>query len=148
MTGTGPPPSTPKIFACWALATTAGVSPYLGWSWEIARSTPNSAKKTGNWAATGRQPASGFAPLSLYSFMVSSLSFCLSFLYFFRNSATCGASTAIFRVACICLMNSGSSSSRMRTTRTTIVSAQVKPVAGPNNAPSTAWMRMMTHATA
>src|ERR1017187_2139779 len=56
---------TPKIDACWALATTALVSPYLAWSWEIARSTPNSAKKTGSCAAIGRQPASGFAPFSL-----------------------------------------------------------------------------------
>ena len=56
---------TPKMCACWALATTALVSPYLAWSCEIARSTPNSAKKTGSCAAIGRQPARGLAPFSL-----------------------------------------------------------------------------------
>src|ERR1035441_3326102 len=57
---------TPKMCACCALVTTDLVSPYMGWSWEIARSTPNSAKNTGSCAAMGRQPASGLAPFSLW----------------------------------------------------------------------------------
>ena len=140
--------TTPKILAFWALATTAGVRPYFGWSSAIARSTPNRAKKTGSCATTGRHPASGFAPLSLYSFMVSSLSFCLSPLYFFFSSATWGASAVIFRVACICLMNSGTSSSRISTTRMTIDSAHAAPLESPKMAPSPACRRMITHATA
>ena len=121
-----------------ALCTTAGVRPYLGSSREIARSTPNSAKNTGSWATTGRHPASGLAPFSLYSFIVSSLSFCLSPLYFFFSSATCGASAVIFLVACICLMNSGTRISRMMITRKMIVRAQVQPLDAPKIAPNNA----------
>ena len=63
--------------------------------------------------------------------MVSCCSVCLSFLYFFRSAAICGASADIARVVCICLMNSGTMISRMRTTRITIDSAHVHPLVGP-----------------
>ena len=88
------------------------------------------------------------APFSRYSFIVSSLSFCLSFLYFFFSSATCGASAVIFLVACICLMNSGTRISRMMITRKMIVRAQAHPLDGPNIAPNRACRRMITQATA
>ena len=53
-----------KMCACCALATTAGVSPYQVLSSAMARSTLNSAKKTGSWITRGRHPASGFAPFA------------------------------------------------------------------------------------
>ena len=69
--------------------------------------------------------------------MVASLSFCLSFLYFLRSAAICGCSDDIARVVCICLMNSGTISSRIRATRMMMVSAQVQPLVGPKGTFST-----------
>ena len=60
--------------------------------------------------------------------MTSWFMVCLSFLYFFRSAATWGASAAIFRWACICLTNSGTRISRIRTTRKMMASAQDHPL--------------------
>ena len=55
--------------ASFALCTTGTVSPYLGvvpgCQSEMARSTLNSAQKTGSCATSGRQPPSGLMPFSL-----------------------------------------------------------------------------------
>jgi hypothetical protein len=69
-------------------------------------------------------------------------------LYFFLSSWICGASALIFRVACICLMNSGTSSSRMKTTRMTMVSSQARPLAGDRKVLRPVWICSITHATA
>ena len=57
------------MWAFFALSTTGTVSPYLGVvptvQSEIARSTLNSAQKTGSCATSGRQPPSGLMPFSL-----------------------------------------------------------------------------------
>ncbi len=72
----------------------------------------------------------------------------MSFLYFFRSSWIWGASAVIFRVACICLMNSGTRISRMRTTRMTIVSTQARPLTGLMNVLRPVWICCITQATA
>ena len=54
----------------------------------------------------------------------------------------------IFRCAFTCLTNSGTMSSRMNITRMTMDRPHAKPLDAPNGTESTAWMRMITHATA
>ena len=65
--------------------------------------------------------------------MVSSFSVCLSPLYFFRSSINCGLSADIFRIECICLTNSGTRSSRISTTSTTIVRNHAPPLVDGRN---------------
>src|SRR5579875_3768951 len=54
----------PKIFACSALYTSAGVKPYFAWPRETASRTSNSAQNTGSCTIRGRHPISGLAPFS------------------------------------------------------------------------------------
>ena len=54
----------------------------------------------------------------------------------------------IFRMEFRCLMNSGTMMSRISTTRMTMDRPQVTPLDAPNGTESTAWMRIITHATA
>ena len=72
----------------------------------------------------------------------------MSFLYFFLISCSAGMCDCIFHMEFRCLMNSGTMTSRISTTRMMIVRAQVRPLEVPNGTASTAWMRIITHATA
>jgi hypothetical protein len=72
----------------------------------------------------------------------------LSFLYRLRSSCSCGMCDCIFHMEFRCLMNSGTMMSRIRTTRMTMDRPQVTPLDAPNGTASTAWMRIIIHATA
>ena len=59
----------PKIFAWAPCLSRASDSPYFGWNWPLCGRnsfiTRNSAKNTGSWRISGRQPEIGLALLSL-----------------------------------------------------------------------------------
>ncbi|CAB4879073.1 unannotated protein [freshwater metagenome] len=93
-------------------------------------STPNSAKKIGACSRIGRHEASGFVPVSLYSFIISCDWRSLSPLYFFWISFICGWISCRLRCDLICLTKRGIRAMRMTMTRPTIEKVQVQPLAG------------------
>ncbi len=72
----------------------------------------------------------------------------MSPLYFFRSSISCGLSADILRIECICLTNSGTRMSRIKTTSTTIVRNHASPLVEGMIRLSAVWMCAITQATA
>ena len=111
-------------------------------------STRNRAMKTGICRTRGRQPASGLAPCSFQSAIISWLSFSLSFLYLACSSFIFGCNTCIARWFLICLTNSGNSTSRIAIVRKTIDRAHAQALWLPKTSANTVWMCTTSQAMA
>ncbi len=104
---------------------------------------------TGACMRIGRQPPIGLKPSSFWSFIISWLRVCRSFLYFSRSAAILGCTSCILRWLCTCLMKKRNSSSRMVTTRKTIDRPQVRPLFGSiPSQPKSSYQRSSTQETA
>ena len=92
---------------------------------------------TGTCTSTGRHPASGLKPCSLWSFCISMASFCRSSPCFSCSSRTSGAIFCIFFIDRTWVTNGLKSSARRVKTRKITDSAQANPLAGSRKEPKT-----------